>query len=1021
MIKFLINRPIAVFMAFTACFILGVITYLNIPVSLLPDIAIPEISVHISGKDYSARELENVAVSSIRGQLLQVGQLRDIHSETRDGNAVIRLYFEYGTDTDLAFIEVNEKIDATMGYIPREIDRPRVVKASATDIPVFNLNLTLRNEQFTENDFLDLSQFAETVIKRRIEQLPQVSMVDMTGIMHKQILITPDENKIQIAGITLSDIETALSNNNVEPGSMTVREGYYEYNIKFSSVMRTLEDMQNIYLHKNEKIYQLKDLAIIEMLPEKETGLSFYNGKRSVVLSVIKQSDENMDNLKTALNKVITHFESTYPNIAFDISQNQTELLDYTISNLQQNLILAFVFILIVSALFMHDIRSPLVIGISMFVSLIISLLFFYLFKVSLNIISLTGLILALGMMIDNSIIVTDNISQYRQSGYPLDEACVRGTNEVITPMLSSVLTTISVFVPLIFLSGIAGALFFDQAFSVAVGLLVSYITGIILLPVLYKLIYSLKPLGKGQKNKQHTISIQKQKTPVHERAYHACINWIFSHKALTVIMIVAIFPLCAWLFHIIKKEKMPELSQNELIVTIDWNQNIHLDENKQRILNLLDTLNTQVTESSILIGQQQFLLNREHNKGVSESEIYLKTQDYKSIDKLKQTVENYFKHHYPLAIISFSPAMTVFEQIFNTAEANLTAEYYIRNRELNLTPQLIHDMQHCIYNNTGEFPTSISFQEQLNLSIDKQKLMLYGVSQNDVYQTVKTSFRENKFSVLRSYQQYLPIVLGGKEKELNDIINNSFVHTAGSSNGKRNTAPLSTFVNLYSAQDMKTIVAGKNGEYIPFHFHETQQPEKIIGKVKETMLNDTNWDVGFSGSFFSNRKMLNELLVILLISILLMYFILAAQFESFVQPFIVLLEIPVDIAAALGLLIILGHSLNLMSAIGIIVTCGIVINDSILKIDIMNQLRKDGLPLMQAIHEAGRRRLNAILMTSLTTIVCMLPLLFSHDMGSELEKPLAIATIGGMVIGTLVSLFVVPLFYWWIYKEKNN
>jgi Cation/multidrug efflux pump len=1022
MIKFLLQRPIAVFMAFTACFILGIITYLNIPVSLLPDIAIPEMSVHVSATDYSARELENTAVSPIRSQLLQVGKLRDIRSETRDGNAVVRLYFEYGADTDLAFIEVNEKVDAAMSYMPREIDRPRVVKASATDIPVFNLNLTLRDSNFTTNDFLDLSEFAETVIRRRIEQLSQVSMVDMSGLMYKQVLITPDENKMRVAGITLSDIESALSNNNVEPGSMTVREGYYEYNIKFSSVMRTLQDMQNIYLRKNDKIYQLKDLARVELLPEKEMGVSYYNGRRSVVLSVIKQADENMDNLKAALNDVIAHFETNYPNISFYISQNQTELLDYTITNLQQNLILAFIFILIVSAIFMRDVRSPLVIGISMFVSLIISLLFFYLCNVSLNIISLTGLILALGMMIDNSIIVTDNIGQYRKMDYSLDEACTRGTNEVITPMLSSVLTTISVFVPLVFMSGIAGALFFDQAFSVAVGLLVSYVTGIVLLPVMYKLVYSMKPFRKNKQKDKQTITEQTQehKELIHERLYHTGVDWVFNHKTLTVIIMIAVFPLCAWLFSTIKKEKMPDLSQNELVVAIDWNENIHLDENKERILSLFDGLGAQVVENSALVGQQQFLLNREHDKSVSESEIYLRIENTKDIDKLKTTVEGYFKENYPQAIIAFLPAMNVFEQVFNTAEADLTAEYYLRSKDLMVTPQLVRDMQKNMYNATGEQPMSVSFLEQLNLSIDQQKLMLYGVSQNDIYQTVKTNFRENKFSVLRSYQQYLPIILGGKERELNEIINNTFISTSGESDGRRNTAPLSTFVSMYPAEDMKTIIAGKNGEYVPFYFYQTEQPEKIMATIKESSLNDQDWDVGFSGGFFSNKKMLRELFAILLVSILLMYFILAAQFESFVQPLIVLLEIPVDVAAALGLLIVLGHSLNLMSAIGIIVTCGIIINDSILKVDIMNQLRKEERPIMDVIHEAGRRRLNAILMTSLTTIVCMAPLLFSHDMGSELEKPLAIATIGGMIIGTLVSLFVLPLFYWWIYREKS-
>ena len=192
MIRFLLQRPIAVLMAFTAFFIMGLATYFTLPVSLLPDIAIPEITVQVTGANRSARELENTVVKTIRQQLMQVAGLRDIHSETRDGAAIVRLSFDYGTDTDLAFIEVNEKIDAAMNYLPRELDRPRVVKASATDIPVFCLNLTLKRGE-SEAAFLDLCQLAEQVIKRRIEQLPEVAMVDVTGLVGRQVRILPDE------------------------------------------------------------------------------------------------------------------------------------------------------------------------------------------------------------------------------------------------------------------------------------------------------------------------------------------------------------------------------------------------------------------------------------------------------------------------------------------------------------------------------------------------------------------------------------------------------------------------------------------------------------------------------------------------------------------------------------------------------------------------------------------------------------------------------------------------------------
>ncbi|GHT58532.1 cation transporter [Bacteroidia bacterium] len=1036
MIRFLINRPIAVFMTFTALFILGIITYLNVPVSLLPDIAIPEITVQVSGKDRSARELENTVVSPIRQQLLQIGKLRDIRTETRDGNGIVRLSFEYGTNTDLAFVEVNEKIDAAMNYIPRDIERPRVIKASATDIPVFNLNLTLKSDSLfanAHNDntrFLDLCEFAETVIKRQIEQLPEVAMVDVTGMLNKEVMIQPDNNALAITGITLSDIELALNNNNIEPGGMIVRDGYYEYNIKFSAVMRTVEDIQNIFIRKNDKIFQLKELAKVDIVPQKEKGMTLYNGKRAITMAIIKQSDENMANMQKSLNGRVDYLRGKYANISFDISQNQTELLNYTISNLQQNLILAFIFVCLVSVFFMRDIKSPLIIGLSMFVSLVISLMFFYLFKISLNVVSLTGLILALGMMIDSSIIVTDNIGQYREKGLSVDDACVRGTSEVITPMLSSAFTTIAVFVPLIFLSGIAGAIFFDQAFSVTIGLLVSYFIGIILLPVLYKLVFTPRPPKEGGGGLNifigRWLKILQPSSPFRgtggqsggslNKIYDVCIAWVFSHKVATTILMIAVFPLCFHLFTIIPKEKMPDISQNELLVNIEWNENIHVGENTERTQTFLSALGNKVIEHSALVAGQQFLLDREREQTSSETQVYLKTPQKRDIDKVKQSVETYFSAHYPNAVLTFSPVKTIFEKIFTTGDPALTVEYYTRNRSDEPDAQAIRRLEKDLFRKTGEKPSGISFQKQLNLHINREKLLLYKVSYNIVYQALKTGFKENEFSVLRSYQQYLPIVLGNDEQNVRQIIDQIMVYTSDNEQ-----LPLSVFVTTTPAEDLKTIVAGKNGEYIPLDFQDTDQVEKIMQAARVEAGQNRFWEVDFSGTFFSNRKMINELIIIMLISIMLMYFILAAQFESFVQPLLVLLEIPIDVTASLALLLVLGHSLNLMSAIGIVVSCGIIINDSILKVDIMNQLRREGYELMDAIHEAGRRRLKAILMTSLTSIVCMAPLVFSHDMGSELEKPLAIATIGGMLIGTPVSLFIVPLVYWRIYRVKSK
>ena len=308
-----------------------------------------------------------------------------------------------------------------------------------------------------------------------------------------------------------------------------------------------------------------------------------------------------------------------------------------------------------------------------------------------------------------------------------------------------------------------------------------------------------------------------------------------------------------------------------------------------------------------------------------------------------------------------------------------------------------------------------------MNLIVNREKLLLYKVSYEELTRVLRTAFKENKVSTLRSYQQYLPIGIAGEEKSVNRVLAETLVRTMPNDNGQVNYIPLNQLVTVVPAEDLKSITAGKNGEYIPLSFYEVKDAPALMSKVKQVVGEDKDWEVDFSGSFFSNEKMMGELTVILFVSLLLMYFILCAQFESFLQPLIVLLEIPIDTAFALIALWICGHTLNLMSAIGIIVTCGIVVNDSILKLDTINELRKTGVPLVEAIHTAGKRRLRAIIMTSLTTIFAMVPLLFTSDMGSEMQKPLSIAMIGSMVVGTLVSLFIIPLIYWFIYRKHDK
>ena len=1023
MVRFLIKRPVAVLMAFTACFIVGLVTYFSLPVSLLPDIDIPQITVQVTGENSSARELENTMVAPVRRQLMQVSGLSGMRSETRDGSGIIRLSFDFGTDTDLAFIEVNEKIDAAMNSLPRDAVRPKAIKASATDIPVFYLNMTLKDAvpyQETDGDaFLEMCTLAENVVKRRIEQLPQVAMADMTGMPQKMLRIVPDMGKMESLGMGLADLESILSSNNVEPGSMLVRDGYYEYNIRIASILRTPEDVEDICFNRNGLVMRLGDICDVQTVTRNETGRSLAGGKRAVTLAIIKQGEENMDNLRRELKETTDYFTRIYPDIEFGISRNQTELLDYTISNMQQNFTLGFLFIFIVAVFFIGDVRSPLVIGITMITSVVITFFFFYICRISLNVISLSGLILAVGMMIDNAIIVTENVSQYREKGCSLKRAAVAGTSEMITPMLSSSLTTIAVFVPLVFMSGIAGAIFMDEAFSITSGLMVSYFTGIMLLPVLYVLFYRMGI----RKHNWFTASFRNLlRNEWLTRFYDAGIGWVFAHKTVTMAFAIVSLPLCVLMFMVIEKERMPEIDQNETVVGIEWNENIHVDENNRRVNAILAMTDSLVEEHTAYVGMQDYLLGTENELSSGEAELYFRTAEPSGIPVLTEMLGSRIRREYPAATVTFSPPVTLFEKLFVTGEPDLVAQ--LRSSDRTSTPEApdVREIETDIAKETGYMPDGTPFRSQLNLEVDRNRLLIYNVNYDEVVRVLRTALKDNRVSTLRSYQQYLPIGIAGREMSVNRILAETLVETnADAVTGERNHIPLRELVRIVPDEDLKEITAGRNGEYIPVNFYNVENVPQVMDGVRRAVDSDSRWDVSFGGSFFSNRKMMGELTVILLISVLLMYFILCAQFESFLQPLIVLAEIPMDIAFGLVLLWATGHTMNLMSAIGIIVSCGIVVNDSILKLDSINELRKEGMPLLDAIHTAGHRRLRAIIMTTLTTVFAMVPLLFTSDLGSEMQRPLSVAMIGTMTVGLVISLFVIPLIYWFIYRKHET
>ncbi len=1003
MIGFLLKRPVAVLMSYLALTILGVLAFISLPVSLLPDIDIPHMTVRATSR-MGADEMEARVTAPLLRQLMQTGSLDHISGETRDGAAEISLSFAHGTDTELAFIEVNEKIDEAMATLPREVARPTVVRADAADIPVVYLHIT-ETAPSAGHFETNLPDVAENSIRRRLEQLPEVSMVDVAGLPEKSIAITCDENVLRATSVTTADIRDAIAAAFPSAAPVALEAAGSRYSLRLDRRLTDVEELREIRFLKNGKLYRAGDLCDIRITESQSAGLSVAHGKAAVTMALIKHPAYSVARMNAAVDSTIAYFAAEYPEINISKSRDQSYLLDLATGNLEQNLVLGIALLLALCMLFMRKVSVPLVVGSTVVVAVIITFAVFYLFGFSLNIISLAGLILAVGMMIDNSVIVAENIMQYRSTGLPPDESCIRGTNEVITPLLSSSLTTIAVFLPLIFLSGIAGDVFTDQAFAITAGLGVSYAVSITLLPVLMYLSGALRRIPG-----QHLSGL--------DRWYDRGFRFVFRHKgiaiAISAVCILAAVPL----YHMLDTARMPDIDSDEALVKIDWGHNTSIAAARQRTEALTSGLGS-IAEQSAFIGPQTFMLDECGNKSASDAELYLKTKPGINIQNVIDSVRQTFVSTSPGVVYTVAPPANVFEKVFADDRAPL--EIYLAATGAD-DAEMSRGIADAL-RREGIGVTLPPMERRITLIPDYGLMALYSIPASNLTEAVASALASSPLpQIATSQSAAAPVVIGGPGMSVERLMATTFVKTAPDSEGNVHEIPLKSIAHTYVTEDFKTINTSTAGRYIPLRVNcSADSVPHIIARARLAAAAWPEASVTFGGSYFSTKRLMEELARILLISLLLMYFILCAQFESLLQPLIVLLEIPIDISFALLCLLIFGQTLNLMSAIGIIITCGIVVNDSILKIDAVNTLRRSGHPILGAIHEAGRRRLRAILLTSLTTIVAMVPVLFTSDLGSELQRPLAIAVIGSMVAGTVVSIFIIPLFYWIIYHVKKT
>lgn len=994
-------------MVVIAIVVLGTLAAIRLPVSLLPDVDIPQVTVQVSRPGASAAEIDAQIVRPLRSQLAQLTGLKDMETVAGTDAATITLKFDPGSNTDLIFIDVNEKIDMAMGTLPKDIDRPKVMKSSVTDIPAFFLDMTLKDGRYAEGRFAEMCDFAGSVVRKRIEQLPQTAMVDISGTVGMEIQITPDYAKMHALGLTTEDISKALSDNDVYIETLSVKDGQYRYNIHFDAQLLTRDDIASIRINHEGRILRLDDICTIVQRDGVRNGLVRHNGKPAVTMAVIKQSDARMADLRNGIDATLADLEKENPDMEFSITRDQTRLLSFSMENLESNLVVGAALTCLVLLVFMRNWRLAMLVALTIPLALVITTLLFYILGISLNVISLSGLILGVGMIVDNSIIVTDNIMQKWTVGRKLADVIPASTAEVFTPMLSSVLTTCSVFVPLIFLSGLAGELFYDQSMGICISLLTSLAIATTVVPVCVYKMYGGKKKPDTEPNAfDHALT----------RMYERGMGVTLRHGRLAMAVFVLSLPGLVVMYMLTDKQRMPEVSYDDTQVMVNWNEGISAEESDRRMAGLMAAAGNLAETTTTMAGVQQFILSHTPAITASEGIGYMKCKSQAELESAMRRIQSYADSAYSKATISFEPTGNPFDLMLDTKQSTLE----VRLQDADGGRPSVAAARAFTDSLRRRFPAvyvpQVETDNNMLCKADIWKMALYGVSYPELLGRLRELTGSNRVMEINNGDRAIPVIVGTDNPDRDSIMQATITNSEGVD------IPISMMLNDSTVENFKRLYASGTGEYYPVFINtDSKTTRQIIAYTDSVRKADGGLSVTYSGGYFASRELVSELLVVLSVALLLLFFIMAAQFESLIQPLIILSEIALDCFAVLLVMNIIGITINLMSMIGIVVMSGIVINDSILKIDTINRLRRSGLSTLRAIVTAGHERLRPILMTSATTMFAVLPFLSRGDIGSDLQYPLSVTTIIGMSVGTVVSLFFVPLFYFVIYRRKKK
>ena len=1008
-----VKHPVTTAMLVLTVVLFGVIGLDQLPVDLLPKIEYPMLVIIARYPGAAPAEVEQLVTRRLEEAAARMAGLDLLSSSSREGMSTVQARFSWGTNLDQAAIDMREKIDMVRSYLPSDVENISVIKADPSMQPVMRVDL------YGERDLGQLTNLATDVVKPAIERLEGVAAVDMVGGVERKVFIDVDPRRLQAYGVTISQVTAALRQENLSLPGGDVPIGDKRYKVRTIGELKNLEDVEEIrLLSQAGGSIPLREVATISAGPDELSSMARFDGKPSVSLLVQKRSDANTVQVARAVRQTMKDVSISLPGGAkLGASQDQSNFIEWAVQAVISSAILGGILAVVVLFAFLRDWRSTVVIGLSIPVSIVATFLAMYFSKMTLNMMSLGGMALGVGMLVDNSIVVLENIYRHHtEMGKPPLEAAVQGAEEVGMAITASTLTNLVVFLPIVFVGGLSAHLFRQLALVVTYSITSSLVVALTIVPVGCALLLSIPQSRARFRGPLGRIGDALDSWPgQYKQALAAFIKRPRAAFALIGVSVLA----TAGLIPLIGGEFLPPMDRREINVKVSLERGSKLEATDRVVRSVEDVVSRlpEVESYSGFVGGSRSL---DAAGTVPESgSVNIRLKQGRGQGRVTQEVQDAIKQALP----PFPGAEVKVERVTGVAGEQSFMGTPVEVTIKGVDYSVLRLLQKDVAARLSAVPSLKEVDSgtedvlpEVHVEVDRRRASSYGLSAGYVATVVRASIQGETATRFRAGgTEYDAVVrLAGVYREsVPDVENLLLMSPGGQAVPLWQVAQVSRQVGPPSIQRrdqtrVVTVRASAAGR-------DLNAAVAAARRALAQMPLPEGYSLEFTGQAQEMFGAFSSLGFVLLIALLLDYIVLASQFESLVHPFTVMITVPLAAIGSVMGLFITGKTFSVPSLIGLITLAGVAVNNAIVFVDYANQLRKEGMDMQTALMTTGARRLRPILMTSMTTIFGLVPLAIGTGSGAELEAPLAIVVMGGLITSTFLTLFIIPVMYMWV------